>query len=83
MRAGGGSQSHDTAPDRWRLMLWKGLELAWHSEAQDVVRELGTRSGRAGGGLRNEVTYKRLDPGAPGLCPGTTALNRLTAVPGI
>lgn len=82
MRAGGGRQSCDTAPDRRRLKPWKGLELAWRSEAQDVVRELGTRSGCAGGWLRNEVTYKRLDPGAPGLCPSTTALNGLSAILG-
>lgn len=49
----------------------EGLELAWHSESQDIVSELGTRSGCAGGRLRDEVTYRgdteRLDPGAPGL----------------
>lgn len=64
----------------------EGLELAWHSESQDIVSELGTRSGCAGGRLRDEVTYRgdteRLDPGAPGLCPSTSALNGLTAVRG-
>ena len=64
----------------------EGLELAWHLEAQDIVSELGTRSGCAGGRLRDEVTYRgdtqRLDPGAPCLCPSTTVLNTLTAVRG-